>query len=97
MLHAQISCAKAMGTNDLKPKMSTYIVVVETRGIAGSFLGGSPGGVIFPVQMRQFRSNKWTRCSSVVSISSVLEDVLLSGRPDSTLDSACGFTVVYCE
>lgn len=32
--------------------------VVETSGDGVSLLGGSPGGAIFPVQMRQFKSNK---------------------------------------
>ena len=39
-------------------KHTTYIDVVETSGAGVSLLGGSPGGAILPVQMRQLRSNK---------------------------------------
>ena len=66
----------------------TYIDVVETSGEGVSLLGGSPGGSILPVQMRQFRSNRCTRCSSVVSNSKVLEPVLLSGSFCSSFSSA---------
>ena len=70
----------------------TYIDVVETRGEGVSLLGGSPGGSIFPVQMRQFRSNRCMRCSSVVSNSKVLEPVLLSGSFCSSFNSAFALT-----
>ena len=36
----------------------TYMDVVETSGDGVSLRGGSPGGAIFPVQMRQFRSKR---------------------------------------
>ena len=70
----------------------TYIDVVETSGEGVSLLGGSPGGSIFPVQMRQFRSNRCMRCSSVVSNSKVLEPVLLSGSFCSSFSSAFALT-----
>lgn len=69
-----------------------YIDVVDTSGAGVSLLGGSPGGAILPVQMRQFRSKRWMRCSSVVSSNNVLELVLLSGRPFSTFSSALALT-----
>ena len=70
----------------------TYIDVVDTSGEGVSLLGGSPGGSIFPVQMRQFRSNRCMRCSSVVSNSKVLEPVLLSGSFCSSFSSAFALT-----
>lgn len=69
-----------------------YIDVVDTSGAGVSLLGGSPGGAIFPVQMRQLRSKRWIRCSSVVSRSKVLDPVLLSGRPFSSLSSVVALT-----
>ena len=36
----------------------TYMDVVETCGDGVSLRGGSPGGAILPVQMRQFRSKR---------------------------------------
>lgn len=44
----------------LKQKKHTkaYIDVVDTSGAGVSLLGGSPGGAILPVQMRQFKSNR---------------------------------------
>ena len=86
----------ACATSTLLFKLSllfvTYIDVVETSGEGVSLLGGSPGGSIFPVQMRQFRSNRCMRCSSVVSNSKVLEPVLLSGSFCSSFSSAFALT-----
>ena len=43
----------------LKQKIhKAYIDVVDTSGAGVSLLGGSPGGAILPVQMRQFRSKR---------------------------------------
>ena len=90
----------ACATSTLLFKLSllfvTYIDVVETSGEGVSLLGGSPGGSIFPVQMRQFRSNRCMRCSSVVSNSKVLEPVLLSGSFCSSFSSAFALTE-FCK
>jgi len=64
---------------------TTYGVEVETSIIVSSLRGGSPGGCIFPVHIWQLRSNRCTRCWSVVSTSNGPGDVWLSGSATSDL------------